>query len=117
MAFYTALSNCGRSIILPCIWLVVWNFGSYKLYSGLIEGTLTIDVKNALYGLTFASMLPFGATARPTFQSAVKFLFEQSDGRIIIPTDIQVVSSLQGLGNIILVFLLGLAIRNHFRLK
>ncbi len=71
-----------------------------------------------MFDLTFASAVPFGATARPAFQSAVKVLFQQdSAGSIDIPWQIQAASAVQGITNLVLVFLVGLALRNYFKFR
>ena len=118
MFLYRYSSNCGRSLFLPLVWLVASNWGFYHLYSFLIERPLSILVKRAVFDLTFASAVPFGATARPAFQSAIQVLFQQdSTGLIDIPWQIQAASSSQGIINLVLVFLLGLAIRSYFKFK
>ena len=118
MFLYRYSSNCGRSLLLPLGWLVASNWGFYHLYAFLIERPLFISVKRALLDLTFASAVPFGATARPAFKSAVNVLFQQdSAGQIDIPWQIQAASAAQGITNLVLVFLLGLALRNYFKFR
>ncbi len=117
MSLYRWCSNCGRSIFLPVFWLVVSNTGFYYLYSAII-GEISSESRGALFDVTFASAIPFGATARPAFQSAVIELFEQgSPGLITIPWQIQVASAAQGITNLVLLFLAGLALRNYFKFR
>ncbi len=117
MFLYRYSSNCGRSVLLPAVWLVVSNIGFYFLYASLIERPIA-SVERALFDLTFASAIPFGATARPAFQSAVKKLFEQGDYALIeIPWQFQAASAVQGITNLVLLFLFGLALRNYFKFR
>lgn len=122
MGFYIYLSNCGRSIWRPLFWLVVLNWAFYYLYAALYEALfqrpLFAWVKNALFDLTLASAIPFGATARPSFESAVRTLFQDSQsGLIQIPWQYQAVSATQGITNLVLLFLLALALRNYFKFR
>ena len=118
MFLYRWSSNCGRSVWLPVFWLGASNVGFYHPYKLLIQHSPNdaASISRALFDLTFASAIPFGATSRPAFQSAVKTLFE-SDGLIDIPWQIQAASAAQGITNLVLLFLLGLALRNHFKVK
>ena len=62
--------------------------------------------------------IPIGAMARPSYQSAVDFLFKDSaSGLISIPWQFQAASAAQGIVNLVLLFLLGLALRNHFKFR
>jgi hypothetical protein len=117
MFLYAWSSDCGRSLLRPLVWLVIWNWAAYELYSILIDRPLFLEVKRALFDLAFSSIVPFGATARSVFKSAVDVLFLRDDGQVVIPMGIQVASSAQGIINLVLVFLLGLALRNYFKLK
>lgn len=118
MFLYRYSSNCGRSILLPLTWLAASNWGFYHLYPRLIEQPLTSSAKSAVFDLTFSSAVPFGATARPAFQSAMTTLFQNKiTGAIDIPWQIQAASTAQGITNLVLVFLLGLALRNYFKFR
>lgn len=118
MFLYRWSSNCGRSFLLPVFWLAVSNWGFYNLYAFLIDQPLCLSVKKAIFDLAFASAVPFGATARPAFQSAVKELFRQANTETInIPWQIQTASAAQGITNLVLLFLLGLALRNYFKFR
>ena len=115
---YQWLSDFGHSLVRPLFWLVTSNVGFYYLYKLLIQHSPNdvASTSRALFDLTFASAVPFGATARPGCLSAVKTLFE-SDGLTDIPWQIQVASAAQGITNLVLLFLLGLALRNHFKVQ
>jgi hypothetical protein len=118
MAIYRYSSNCGRSLLLPLLWLVSVNWSFYHIYAFLIDRPLLFAIRKALFDLTFVSAFPFGATGRPAFQSAVKILFEKdSTGSIDIPWQIQAASAAQGITNLVLLFLMGLALRNYFKLR
>jgi hypothetical protein len=118
MFLYRWSSDCGRSVFWPVIWLFVLNYEFYHLYARLIDRPLFIVVKKALRDFNFASAIPFGATARPSFQSAVQVLFQKvGSGAIDIPDAVQIVSAVQGIVNLVLLFLLGLALRNYFKFR
>ena len=118
MFLYRYSSDCGRSPVRPLFWLAASNWGFYHLYAVLIERPLFIPIKSALFDLTFASALPFGATARPAFRSAIEVLFQRGiAGSVDIPWAIQFASAAQGLVNLGLLFLLGLALRNYFKFR
>lgn len=122
MIFYIYLSNCGRSIWRPLIWLGASNWAFYHLYKFLYVAVIERPpfgwVKNALFDLTLASAIPFGSTARPSFQSAAKVLFYDSQSDLIqIPWQYQFASAGQGITNLVLLFLLGLALRNYFKFR
>lgn len=109
MFLYRTLSDCGRSVVLPIMWLCVANFGFYLWYARLVPK----PVPEALLNLTVSSMLPFGVLARPALDDAVKMLFDTST----VTAAVQAVAAGQGLINLVLLFLLGLALRNHFRVR
>ncbi len=118
MLLYSWTSNCGRSVILPLVWLSATNWGFWLLYTNLIDRPLFIPIKKALFDLTFASAVPFGATSRPAYRSAVELLFQKGiDGPVNIPWQFQVASATQSIVNLVLVFLLGLALRNYFKFR
>jgi hypothetical protein len=118
MGLYRCFSNCGRSLVLPLVWLGAANVGAYFVYRSLIDKAWTQMHKAALFDLTFASAIPFGATARPSFSAAVEVLFEDNVNKVVdIPWQVQVASAGQGIVNLILLFLFGLALRNYFKFR
>ena len=101
-------------------------FGNSALFEGATFGNRA-NFSSAMFGnnsrfsgqdVTIASAMPFGATAKPAFEAAVELLFKVAEPDIVdIPWQIQAASATQGIVNLILVFLLGLALRNHFKVK
>lgn len=109
MFFYWALSDCGRSVVLPIFWFIAANAGAFYVYSRLAD----MPVDEALWNLTFANMLPFGTLAKPLSEHAVVELFYGG----VLPPACGLVAIGQGVVNALLVFLLALALRNHFKVK
>lgn len=121
MFLYRYSSNFGRSALLPVIWLGIFSWGFYRLYLilylSLIERPLFVPVRRALFDLTFVSAVPFGSTARPAFQSVIQKLFQSESGLLVIPWQFHAASAAQGIINVMLVFLLGLALRNYYKFR
>ena len=109
MFFYWALSNCGRSVALPFLWFIAANVGAFYVYSLLAD----TPVDEALRNLTFANMLPFGTLAKPLSEHAAIELFHGG----VLPPAVGLAAIGQGVVNALLVFLLALALRNHFKVK
>ncbi|MSP79823.1 MAG: hypothetical protein EXR02_01990 [Rhodospirillales bacterium] len=109
MFFYWALSNCGRSVALPVLWFIAANTGAYYVYSRIAD----TPVDEALRNLTFANMLPFGTLAKPLSEHAAAELFYGG----VLPPAVGLAAIGQGVVNALLVFLLALALRNHFKVK
>ena len=119
---YGISSNSGRSFWLPLSWLCLINIVIYYLYlylyNNLIEGPISSITRKALLDFSLASALPFATAARPTYQSALAILFGSDEsGYLDIPWQFQLVSGGQGVLNLVLFFLLVLAIRNYFRFR
>ena len=128
---YRWFSKYGRSVVWPAFWLVV-SFCSYRWLYGYRYDKVHSDypeaknVSDSLLDFTITSMVPFGSNVRPTYQIAVNNLFptiEQTlpNGQILlqgrVPAMFQFVSLSQGVMTLIFVFLIGLALRNFFRMK
>ncbi len=131
MMLYGATSRYGRSIVLPFFWLAVSTIAYDRLYGWLYEKVRFIYSENAenisssLLDFTITSMVPFGSNVRPTYQAAVDNLFPivqtLPNGQILlegrVPAIFQLVSLTQGVLTLVFVFLIGLALRNFFRMK
>ena len=118
MWLYSVLSDCGRSPVRPLAAFFAWNVGIYWIYELLTGRPLSAWADAAVRDLTIASAVPFSATARPTLLSALESLFtDVNSGLTKIPWEVQLVSAVQAVMNLVLLFLLGLALRNHFKVK
>jgi hypothetical protein len=109
MFFYWALSNCGRSIFWPLAWLGIANYGASFVYGWLVPKA----TREQLWTLTLAGALPFGEVNKTALGKVAENLF--ADG--VIPPTVQALAIGQGVVNALLVFLLALALRNHFKVK
>ena len=109
MFLYSTLSDCGRSTLRPIFWIVVANVGAFFIYAQLADNKVT----EALWNLTFANLLPFGTLAKPLAEHAATELFHGG----VLPPSVGLTAIFQGIVNAVLVFLLALALRNHFKVK
>lgn len=111
MSLYWVSSNYGRSVLLPSLWIIAANFFAFKwLYAWLLNKPLN---DAALTNLTLASALPFGVLSADTRDKALRELV----GTKLIEWDVHFLSIVQGATNVILLFLIGLALRNFFKTK
>lgn len=109
MFVYWALSNCGRSAILPFAWLAAANYGASFAYGWLVPQA----TRDQLWTLTLAGALPFGEVNKAALGKVAEKLFASG----VIPLLVQATAIGQGVVNALLVFLLALALRNHFKVK
>lgn len=113
MGLYRLFSDCGRSVILPLLWLVGSNGGFYFWYGSLVApGPRTERVAEALFTFTLANAVPFVGATRQSLGTAIETLF--SNG---VPPLIQALSMAQGILSGVFVFLAALALRNYFKVK
>ena len=108
-SIYRASSNCGRSVVLPLGWLFVANYGASFVYGSLVPKA----PHEQLWTLTLAGALPFGEVNKTALGKVAETLFEKG----AIPPMVQALAIGQGIVNAVLVFLLALALRNHFKVK
>ncbi|MCR4377717.1 MAG: pentapeptide repeat-containing protein [Rhodospirillales bacterium] len=109
---YELFSGFGRSIMRPMGWLVgVWaGFGwGHGMVAKLDAGAPYFDG----FRLSTAVLLPFVPSARTIYEGASTALYGDAPAEVWALDLAVVVESVLGLG---LVFLLGLALRNRFRL-
>lgn len=109
MFLYSTLSDCGRSTLRPLFWLVAANVGAFFIYAQLADH----KINEALWNLTLANLLPFGTLAKPLAEHAATELFHGG----VLPPGVGLTAIGQGIVNAVLVFLLALALRNHFKVK
>jgi hypothetical protein len=107
--FYSLLSDCGRSMLRPLFWLVAANVGAFFSYGWLAD----MPIPESLWNLTLANLLPFGTLAKPLAEHAAAELFHGG----VMPPGVGLTAIFQGVVNALLVFLLALALRNHFKVK
>lgn len=125
MFFYWLFGDYGRSFIWPFAWLALsvplfaWLYE--RIFAPLIHeaGPLNkANYKHALHMLALANALPFvGSLALDA--EVKKFLFCPGYGKCLpIPPEwYQCVATLQSLISIILIFFIGLAMRNYFKIR
>ncbi|MBM3951277.1 MAG: hypothetical protein FJ311_07470 [Rhodospirillales bacterium] len=107
---YRALSNCGRSAALPALWFVAMNFIVFFSLYWWIADKPNFD---SVLAITLVNLLPIGTFAKPAAETAGIDLFAYG----VVPWGAHVTAIFQGVVNALLVFLLALALRNHFKVK
>jgi uncharacterized protein YjbI with pentapeptide repeats len=125
MAAYWALADYGRSIVQPLAWLIASGFFSYWCYGKIFAplapkaGALADQYDHAVKMLALGNTVPFIGPL--TIDSKVKeFLLCPSGdcpAPIMPPDGYQWLVLSQNLLSIILVFFIGLALRNYFKIK
>lgn len=140
--FYGALSDCGRSALRPALWLALVNAAAWFAYQAQAKpsstavgraarGTwgwiksqfvsappsattssagLSSDQQRALFEVWWSGAVP-GSVTRAAYEKAVLALF----GAEGLPPAVYVLQFGQAALNLLLVLLLALAVRNHFR--
>ncbi len=116
------LSDYGRSVVRPIGWLLLSIPLFYYLYRWLYPVELKmVAQRDALIDYTLSSSIPFGRMLNPAFDRAFEWLFPKSHHQIIGTVDItigfQIASIAQGIVSVILLFLIGLSIRNYFKIS
>jgi Pentapeptide repeats (9 copies) len=124
MGVYWALSNYGRSFVIPAAWLIASWYVFYQLYLWILSplmakaGPLADKYARVVGMVAFGNTVPFVGPL--TIDSEIKkFLFCPGFGPClpIPPEGYQLLVLSQNLLSIILVFFIGLALRNYFRIK
>jgi hypothetical protein len=125
MFFYWALADYGRSFMRPALWLIVSRFFFYWSYLAILAplmpkaGTHDADAyKQAVRILAFGSAMSF--LGPPTIDAKMnKFLFCPDAGAClpVPPEGYHWLVLGQNSLSIILVFFIGLALRNYFKIK
>lgn len=140
--FYGAFSDCGRSAVRPLAWLALVNAAAYYAYqahakpSSTVVGraargtwgwmkslfvstppsattssaTLSADQQRSLFEFWWSGAVP-GSVTRAAYEKASLVLF----GTEGLPPAVYFVQFGQAALNLLLVLLLALAVRNHFR--
>jgi hypothetical protein len=125
MFFYWALSNYGRNPVLPFVWLALsvpffyWRY--CKVLAPLMHEAGPANTNNythAVWMLAFGNAVPFVGPL--TIDAEIKkFLFCPGFGYCLPmpPGGFQVWLVIQNVVSITLVFFIGLALRNYFKIK
>jgi hypothetical protein len=127
MFFYWALADYGRSFVLPVTWLVlsVWLFqwGYASAIAPLKQKagpTNASQYERTVRAMSLGNAVPFVGPLTIDAETK-KFLFcagDVSDKCLPIPPeDFQLLVIAQNLVSIALVFFIGLALRNYFKIK
>lgn len=116
------LADYGRSVVRPIAWLLLSIPFFYYLYRWLYPAKLKmVAQRDALIDYTLSSSIPFGRVLNPAFDRAFEWLFPKTRHQIIGTVDItlgfQIASIAQGIVSVILLFLIGLSIRNYFKIS
>jgi hypothetical protein len=125
MGVYWALANYGRSFVRPLAWLVASGFFFYWCYGKILaelapkSSPLVEQYDHAVRMLALGNTVPFVGPL--TIDSEIKkFLFcplKNCPDPILPPEGYQLTVLAQNLLSIILVFFIGLALRNYFKIK
>jgi uncharacterized protein YjbI with pentapeptide repeats len=118
--FYWALSNCGRSILAPLFWLGGLGLGfHWKIWQACQDATNTCTAFGQpfdyppLASLSLGNAVPFLGTLGGSRRAVINKLFEGG----IVPSTIEWLSIFHSVSSVILLFLIGLALRNHFKIN
>ena len=139
---YGTLSDCGRSAVRPALWLALVNGAAYLTYRAYAKpsttvvgraakgtwgwmkslfvssppsattssATLSADQQRSLFEFWWSGAVP-GSVTRAAYEKAMLALF----GAEGLPPAVYLVQFGQAALNLLLVLLLALAVRNHFR--
>ncbi len=116
---YDVLSDYGRSIGLPVVWLAMLTVIFGLAYHGVLDRPDLVDrgqFQEDVASFTLGNVLPAVGGLNPARRDLYKRLFDDGKG-IDIPFGIELLSIVQGASGIMLFFLLSLGIRNRFRIK
>lgn len=120
---YLAL-GAGRSVAKPLGWLLGLNavlfFPIYWFVTSAIQGrTLSIrDIPGDVVSFTLGQALPLIGGSNPERADLYKRLFARADtAGIDVPLWLEFVGTFQQLVGVVLLFMIGLALRNRFRMK
>jgi len=109
----------GRSVFRPIAALFIGNAAFLFIYRSLLGTEFTESRSAALRDYTLSNSLPFGRLMNPAFDRAFNTLFGSSDAsnEVAIPFLFQLASIGQGVFSVIMLFLIGLGIRNYFKIS
>jgi uncharacterized protein YjbI with pentapeptide repeats len=108
---YRFLSDFGRSVVLPTFWLVVSLFAFGFWYGTYVTGGLSSKTAKVLATFTLANAFPFLNVSRQAFEGSAAALFPS------VPESLHAIVLVHGLVSAVLLFLIILALRNHFQIR
>lgn len=108
---YRALSDFGRSVVLPTFWFLASIVAFGVWYGTYATPVCSLKVVNALAIFTLAKSIPFASFSGKAVEDSVKVLFSDK-----IPLAVHTIGLLNGLVSAILIFLIIFAVRNRFRI-
>jgi hypothetical protein len=110
---YMALSNYGRSVVRPTTALVIVTLVHAAIYSTLATKPKLAPIDAFSAGMTYSggNMFAFVPIGRTALQQSSDVLFLKE-----VPYDVLWIGGFQSVLSVILLFLLGLGLRNMFRL-
>jgi hypothetical protein len=109
---YRYSSDFGRSIVLPTMWFVLLLFGAAYWYSLYTPAPFHAERISDLITFSFSHSFPISPMARQNFEHIAARLFPAG-----MPIEVLAVSIGQTIVETLLLFLMVLALRNHFRLR
>ena len=118
-ALYEGLSDYGRSMGLPVVWLAMLTVVFGLAYHGILDQPNRSDraqFREDVASFTLGNVLPAVGGLNPARRALYTRLFDNGRG-IDIPFGIELLMIVQASLGIVLFFLLSLAIRNRFRIK
>jgi uncharacterized protein YjbI with pentapeptide repeats len=108
---YRILSDFGRSVVLPTVWFIVSLFAFGFWYGTYVTGGMSWKKASALATFTMANAIPFAGASRQAFVDSAAVLFTS------VPEGVHAIALAQGIVSAVLLFLIILALRNHFRIR
>jgi hypothetical protein len=106
---YRYSSNFGRSIALPIMWFAFVLFAFARWYSAYAATSARFS---DLIAFSFGHSFPLSPMSRQSFDGIASRLFPGG-----IPADVLMISTGQSILETLLLFLIALSIRNHFRVR
>ena len=107
---YRYSSDFGRSIVFPTIWFFLCLFGGAYWYSLYTPSSSSAERISDLIAFSFSHSFPIIPMARQSFEAIASRLFPAG-----VPAEVLAISSAQTIVETLLLFLVVLALRNHFR--
>ena len=109
---YRTSSDFGRSIILPLGWSVLFMSGFSFMYSSYTATGFRIEQLSDLMAFSLCVSFPVSPLARRNFEEIGSRLFPNG-----IPNEVFALSIGHTIIETVMLFLVGLALRNHFRVR
>jgi len=108
---YRALSDFGRSVVLPTFWFLASIIAFGVWYGTYATPVCSMKAANALAIFTLAKSIPFASFSGKAVEDSVGILFPDK-----IPLAVHTIGLLNGLVSAVLLFLIVFVVRNRFRI-